>query len=180
MTASPTFRLPCRFLAFALVLFGLVGCSGLAGVNRDTFRPYVPEVVQGNFISKEQRQVLRLGMARVQVREILGTPLVASLFHADRWDYAFSIQRQGVPPQNFRLTVHFKGELLDRVEGDELPSESEFAGRLIKPRTPGKLPILQASEEDLKKFTVTPSARPVNPPGALTPRNYPPLEPVLR
>ena len=67
MTASPTFSLPCRFLAVALVLFGLWGCSGLAGVNRDTFKPYVPEVVQCNFISKEQRQVLSRGMARVQV-----------------------------------------------------------------------------------------------------------------
>jgi outer membrane protein assembly factor BamE len=180
MTASPTFRSPSRFLAVALVLFGLVGCSGLAGVNRDTFKPYVPEVVQGNFISKEQRQVLSRGMARVQVREILGTPLVASLFHADRWDYAFSIQRQGVAPQSFRLTVHFKGDVLDRIAGDDLPSESEFAGRLIKPRTPSKLPTLQASEEDLKKFTTTPAAKPTNPPAATAPRTYPPLEPVSR
>ena len=180
MTASPTFRSPCRYLAVALVLFGLAGCSGLAGVNRDTFRPYVPEVVQGNFISKEQRQVLRIGMARVQVREVLGTPLVASLFHADRWEYAFSIQRQGVAPQNFRLTVHFKGDLLDRIEGDDLPSESEFAGRLIKPRALGKLPVLQASEEDLKKFTATPAARSVNPPAPTAPRTYPPLEPASR
>lgn len=180
MTASPTFRSPCRYLAVALVLFGLAGCSGLAGVNRDTFRPYVPEMVQGNFISKEQRQVLRLGMARVQVREVLGTPLVASLFHADRWDYAFSIQRQGVVPQNFRLTVHFKGDVLDRIEGDDLPSESEFAGRLIKPRTLGKLPILQASEGDLKKFMTAPVVKPTNPPAAPTPRTYPPLEPVSR
>jgi outer membrane protein assembly factor BamE len=180
MTASPTFRSSSRLLAAGLVLFGLVGCSGMAGVNRDTFRPYVPEVVQGNFISKEQRQVLRLGMARVQVREVLGTPLVASLFHADRWDYAFSIQRQGVAPQNFRLTVHFKGDLLDRIEGDELPSESEFAGRLIKPRAPGKLPILQASEEELKKFPVRPAASSVNPPAPTAPRTYPPLEPASR
>ncbi|WP_353244814.1 outer membrane protein assembly factor BamE [Limnohabitans sp.] len=180
MTASPTFRSSRRLLAAGLVLFGLVGCSGLAGVNRDTFRPYVPEVVQGNFISKEQRQVLRLGMARVQVREVLGTPLVASLFHADRWDYAFSIQRQGVAPQNFRLTVYFKGDLLDRIEGDELPSESEFAGRLIKPRAPAKLPVLQASEEDLKKFPARPAATSVNPPSPAAPRTYPPLEPVSR
>ena len=180
MTASPTFRSSCRYLAVALLLFGLAGCSGLAGVNRDTFRPSVPEVVQGNFISKEQRQVLRLGMARVQVREVLGTPLVASLFHGDRWDYAFSIQRQGVAPQNFRLTVHFKDDLLDRIEGDDLPSESEFAGRLIKPRAPGKLPVLQASEEDLKKFSTTPASRPVNPPAPAAPRTYPPLEPVSR
>jgi len=181
MTDSPTFSFSGRVLATALVALGLAGCSGLSGgIGRDTFRPYVPEVVQGNFISKEQRQVLRPGMARVQVREILGTPLVASLFHADRWDYAFSIQRQGVPSQNFRLTVHFKGDLLDRIEGDELPSESQFASRLIRPKSTGKLPPLQATEEELNKFTVAPAARPATPPAPSLPRTYPPLEPASR
>jgi outer membrane protein assembly factor BamE len=181
MTATPTFCFSTRLLAIGLVVLGVAGCSGFSGgVTRDTFRPYVPEVVQGNFISKEQRQVLRPGMARVQVREILGTPLVASLFHADRWDYAFSIQRQGVSPQNFRLTVHFKGDLLDRIEGDELPSESEFASRLIRPRPTGKLPSLQASEEELKKFSASPAPQTSNLPAATLPRAYPPLEPAPR
>jgi outer membrane protein assembly factor BamE len=61
-----------------------------------------------------------------------------------------------------------------------LPSESEFAGRLIKPRAPGKLPILQASEEELKKFPVRPAASSVNPPAPAAPRTYPPLEPASR
>lgn len=179
MTASPTFRSSCRYLAVALLLFGLAGCSGLAGVNRDTFRPYVPEVVQGNFISKEQRQVLRLGMARVQVREVLGTPLVASLFHGDRWDYAFSIQRQGVAPQNFRLTVHFKDDLLDRIEGDDLPSESEFAERIAVPEDRKVVPRLEATSKELEKFQKSAPA-PVNAtlkPAAPPPdKIYPPLE----
>ncbi|NDD02747.1 MAG: outer membrane protein assembly factor BamE, partial [Betaproteobacteria bacterium] len=87
---------------------------------------YIPEVVQGNFVSKEQKDFLKPGMSRLQVREVLGTPLVSSVFHEDRWDYVFTIRRQGVPPQNFSLSVWFKGELLDRITGDELPSETEF------------------------------------------------------
>jgi len=39
--------------------------------------PYRIEVVQGNFVSKEQVQALRPGMTRNQVKEILGTPLKA-------------------------------------------------------------------------------------------------------
>lgn len=181
MTASPTFRFAGRVLATALVAWGLAGCSaGSGGISRDTFRPYVAEIVQGNFISQEQRQVLRPGMPRAQVREILGTPLVASLFHADRWDYAFSIQRQGVPPQSFRLTVHFKDDLLTRIEGDELPSESQFAGLMVKSRAVGKLPRLEASEDDLKKFAVTPTVQPPSPLPPPAPRSYPPLEPAAR
>jgi outer membrane protein assembly factor BamE len=179
MTATPTLRASSRLLALALVVTGMAGCSGFSGgINRDAFRPYVAEVVQGNFMSKEQRLVLSPGLSRVQVREILGTPLVASLFHADRWDYAFSIQRQGVAPQDFRLAVHFKGDVLERIEGDELPSESEFALRLIKPRAVGKLPPLQASEEDLRKFKSTPEPAPSMPTAVALPRTYPPLEPA--
>ena len=183
MTASLTFRLCAQGLAALLLGVTLAGCGSLSGaVSRDTFKPFVPEVVQGNFVSSEQRQALRPGMARAQVRDILGTPLIASLFHADRWDYAFSIQRQGVPAQNFRLTVYFKGDVLEQVDSDVLPSESEFAGRLVRPQSVGKLPNLQASEEELKKFAPATrvDATAEAPAPAALPRSYPPLEPATR
>jgi outer membrane protein assembly factor BamE len=180
MTASMTFRFPALLVALLLSV-GLSACGGLSSnINRDTFKPYVPEVVQGNFVSKEQRQALRPGMSRAQVRDILGTPLIASLFHANRWDYAFSIDRQGVAQQNFRLTVYFKGDVLEQVDSDVLPSESEFAGRLAGPKVNVKVPVLEASEEVLKKFE---SPKPVNEavrPAPALPSQYPPLEPALR
>lgn len=181
MTASPTFRPFGRwFVLFALGV-SLGGCGSFSGSwSQDTFKPYVPEVVQGNFVSKEQRQALRPGMPRAQVRDILGTPLIASVFHADRWDYAFSIQRQGVAPQNFRLTVYFKGDALDQVDSDELPSESEFAGRLAGTKVNVKVPPLQASEEALQKFATPKPSVPAVRPAAVLPSQYPPLEPAPR
>lgn len=159
----------------------LSACGGLKGsVDRETFRPYVPEVVQGNFVSKEQREALRVGMPRAQVRDILGTPLVASLFHVDRWDYAFSIRRQGVPEQKFRLTLIFKNDALDQIESDDLPSEAEFAQRLSGSKKPTKVPSLQATEEQLKKYPVTrPAPVPLQAAPAL-PATYPPLEAAPR
>ena len=174
-----TFRILGHWLAVLVVGASLAGCGGFsANLGRDTFKPYVPEVVQGNFVSSEQRKALRPGMPRAQVRDILGTPLIASVFHADRWDYAFSIQRQGVSPQNFRLTVYFKGDVLEQVDSDVLPSEAEFAGRLATPKLTVKVPELQASEEALKKFESP--KKPVNasPPAAALPSQYPPLEPA--
>lgn len=53
--------------------------------------------MQGNFISSEQYAKLQLGMSREQVRQILGTPLLASYFHANRWDYIFEFKRSGQP-----------------------------------------------------------------------------------
>jgi outer membrane protein assembly factor BamE len=176
MTATLTFPVTGARLAMLLVCASLVGCGSFGS---DTFKPYVPEVVQGNFVSKEQRLALSPGMARAQVRDILGTPLVTSLFHADRWDYAFSIRRQGVPAQSFQLTVYFKGDVLTSIEGSELPSESEFVERLVVQRKAASVPSLQASEEDLNKFPVKKAPSDAGRAAAL-PATYPPLEPTPR
>ena len=156
-----------RALTLPLVLAGLTACSVIT--------PYKPEVVQGNFVSYEQVQALRPGMPRQAVREILGTPLVSSLFHADRWDYAFSIRRQGTQPQQRRLTVFFDGERLARIEGDDLPTEAEFAARLESRQAPSKLPPLKATEEQLARYPARAASNPEpNAPPALL--AYPPLE----
>lgn len=181
MTASLTFRRFGLWLTALSLGVSLAACGGLSGaVHRDTFKPFVPEVVQGNFVSDEQRRALRPGMPRAQVRDILGTPLIASLFHAERWDYVFSIQRQGVAPQNFRLSVYFKGDVLEQVDSDTLPSESEFAGRLIARQPTTKPPSLQASEEALSRFAPARTAATAPTPTPVLPRQYPPLEPDNR
>lgn len=148
--------------------------------------PYRPEVVQGNFVSLEQVQALRLGMPRQMVRDILGTPLVTSLFHSDRWDYAFTINRQGAEPQQRRFSVFFKGEALDRIEGDPLPTEAEFAAKLDTRKAPKKLPALKASEEALAKFPAkssaasAPAPAPAKAAAPAAPLSYPPLESPAR
>ena len=178
-TPSPAGALRLGALAMILLAALLSACSGARPVvTADTFKPYVPEVVQGNFVSREQRQALRLGMNRAQVRDILGTPLLTSVFHGDRWEYAFSIRRQGVPPQAFRLTVYFKGEQLVEIDNDELPSETEFVGRLAGRQNLGKPPVLQLSDEELRRLPVRPPAD--VPPPPVLPRSYPPLESPAR
>ncbi len=142
---------------------------------------YIPEVVQGNFISREQKEFLKPGMSRQQVKEVLGTPLVASVFHDQRWDYVFTIRRQGVKPQSFALNIWFKGDVLERVTGDDLPSETEFVTQLVAKKPGLKVPVLEAKEEDLRKFPApirnvigTPA------PALPLPSSYPPLEPAAR
>jgi outer membrane protein assembly factor BamE len=152
----------------------LSACSALP----DLPKIYKPEVVQGNFVSREQVQALRAGMPRQAVRDVLGTPLVTSLFHADRWDYAFTIKRQGAEPQQRRFSVFFKGDVLDRIEGDPLPTEAEFAAKLDNRRRPEKLPELKATEADLAKFPVksVPESGMGQPAPPAAPVSYPPLE----
>jgi outer membrane protein assembly factor BamE len=142
--------------------------------------PYKVEVVQGNFVSREQVEALKPGMSRTQVRDILGTPLVTSVFHANRWEYVFTLKRQGVPPQERKLTVFFNGDAMQRVEGDAMPSEAEFVATLDNKRKNAKIPPLEASEEALKRFASDKPAAPAAPAAPLPPAaaSYPPLEPA--
>ncbi len=148
--------------------------------------PYKIEVVQGNFVSREQVELLKPGMPRVQVRETLGTPLLASVFHADRWDYVFTLKRQNAEPQSLKLTVFFKNDLLERFEGDAMPSETEFVSRLDSRRKLGKVPVLELSDEQLKAVEKKPASTggdtPAAPLAPLAPSSasYPPLESPTR
>jgi outer membrane protein assembly factor BamE len=95
------------------------------------FRPYVPDVVQGNFISSEQYAKLKVGMTREQVRQVLGTPLLASYFHANRWDYVFEFKRAGqVIGKEHRVTVFFDGDKVVKFDGDALPTEVEMVAEI--------------------------------------------------
>ncbi len=177
---SRRFRAPgAALMAFALA--GLLGaCSsvgdGTYGLTR-LVTPYKIDILQGNVVTREQAQLLKPGLSRAQVRDVLGSPLLASVFHADRWDYVFTFQRQGQASQRRALSVFFKDDVLERVEADELPSEVEFVASLDARRKPGKVPPLEATPEQLEAFQernpVTPAtAPPVVPAGA----DYPPLE----
>ncbi len=157
----------------------LGACSGLASKLPDPTAlvpTYKIDILQGNVVTKEQAAALQPGMAREQVKGILGSPLLTSVFHADRWDYVFTFRRQGQAPQQRRLTVLFKGDSLDRIESDDLPSEAEFVASLDSRRSLPKTPPLQASEEQLKKFRSDSAAAQPAPAAAEPSTNYPPLE----
>jgi outer membrane protein assembly factor BamE len=69
-------------------------------------------------VSQEAVTQLRRGMTKEQVRFLLGTPLVTDIFHADRWDYVYRLDKPGQELRKRRLAVFFEGDRLVRVEGD--------------------------------------------------------------
>lgn len=167
-------------LRLAPVLWALVTVASLSACSYvpTIVTPYKIDIVQGNVVTREQAQALKPGMSRAEVRDVLGSPLLSSVFHADRWDYVFTFRRQGQEPQQRKLTVFFKGETLDRFEGDELPSEVEFVASLDARRKFGKVPPLQATDAQLKSFQEknTPLAPEPTPPAPSPDTAYPPLE----
>lgn len=89
---------------------------------------YRPEIQQGNVVEQEQVNQLRPGLSKRQVKFLLGTPMLNDVFHANRWDYAYTIGRGSTPREIRRLTVFFQDDRLVRIAGDMRPQpESERA-----------------------------------------------------
>lgn len=82
------------------------------------------EMQQGNYVDQEMVGKLRPEMTRSQVRFVLGTPLVADVFHPDRWDYIYLTGEAGDVQRQRRITVVFDGDMLKRIEGDVNPGEN--------------------------------------------------------
>ena len=166
-------------LASVSVLSGLAGCAASLQ-SSDGFlgliTPYRIDIVQGNVVTREQAALVKPGMSRTQVRDALGSPMVTDLFHADRWDYIFTIRRPGTEPQRRSVVVLFDGDAMKSIEAPELPSEKEFVAS-ISQFTNVKPTVLELSE-DQRKALPLPVKREAPVPEPIGPvRDYPPLEP---
>lgn len=118
------------------------------------FSPYRPDIQQGNFVTQEMLDQLKVGQTRDQVRFILGTPLLTDIFHVDRWDYPFYLARGNGELTSSRVTVYFKDNKVERFDGGNLPSEREYIARIAGPAkvAPNKAP----KQDDSGKATVPP------------------------
>jgi outer membrane protein assembly factor BamE len=108
-------------------LFGALSFSLLLGACSSISSPipylsiYRLDVNQGNYVTQDQVEKLKVGQTRQTVKAILGTPLVADPFHAARWDYVYDFARRGRVLEHRQFTVYFVDDKLARWEGDEMP-----------------------------------------------------------
>jgi outer membrane protein assembly factor BamE len=79
---------------------------------------------------------------------MLGTPLLTSDFHKDRWDYVYYLNPLRGPVQNRRLTVFFQDNKVERFFADEMPAESVADALILGPnarKAPKAAPRQQAA-----------------------------------
>lgn len=142
--------------------------------------PYRIDVQQGNVVTSEQLAQIQVGMNRLQVRNVLGTPLLVDNFHPERWDYLFLLDRPGRLPQRRDVVLHFEGDKLAKIEAPELPAEREFVASVARTGLPEIAMRLALTEEQIKALPV-PDKPPVKPAPVEAPststRLYPPLDP---
>ena len=155
----------------------LTGCESLQRTDSlfGFITPYRIDIVQGNAVTKEQVALIKPGLTRLQVKDVLGTPLVADPFHAARWDYIFTLRRPGAQPQRRSVVVLFEGDAVKSIEAPELPSERDFVASISRFKDL-RAPKLELSEEERAALPLPPKreAPVAEPMGPV--REYPPLE----
>ena len=104
-------------------LHAIAVCALLAGCQYlpPSLAVYKLDINQGNYITSDQVERLKVGQTRQQVRLVLGTPLLADAFHANRWDYIYVFERQGRMLERTQLTIFFVDDRVARWENGELP-----------------------------------------------------------
>ena len=170
--------------ASVLATFALGGCSSFnepASVKGFLafVAPYKPDIIQGNVVTTEQFAQVKEGMSRVQVKEVLGSPLITDPFHADRWDYVFTLKRQGFDDQQRAFAVLFDKDKVLKIDAPALPSEDEFVAQISRKKLPTSTPKLERT--DAEKAALPAPAAPPAPVAsgvevAGVTRNSPPLE----
>jgi len=141
-------RLACTLLA-AAAFAALAGCSTYNSVTQSvaqSITPYRITIVQGNFVSAEAAAQMKVGMSRAEVKQLLGTPLLTDMFHANRWDYIFYFKRGSTAVVQQRdFVVLFEG---DRVAswsgGEDLPSNLELLAEIDGDRSGKKKAVAAA------------------------------------
>lgn len=114
----------------SLVIIGLcvgfaTGCSTLRfpGVFRI-------DIGQGNIITAEMIEKLKLGMTKRQVEYVMGSAMVQDPFSPDRWDYIYNYETgRGSFVEN-RLTLYFEGERLQRIDDSQLTDPEDLRQKL--------------------------------------------------
>lgn len=111
-------RLPVSPLRSLIVAASLLaaGCSWAP-----TWGVYKIDINQGNYVTQDALEKLKVGQSKSQVRLLLGTPLVADAFHANRWDYVYRFESGGRLREEHRLSVRFQDDKVASWTNDTMP-----------------------------------------------------------
>jgi outer membrane protein assembly factor BamE len=159
------------------IFITLLAAIAIAGCKQNpelpsAISPYKIDIQQGNVVTQEMVGKLKAGLTRSQVRFVLGSPLVTDMFHSDRWDYIYLMQRQGKPDERRRLTVIFDGDKLLRLEGDVVITDKSLEPEPPPVAKPPAAAIAPAPKPAIVKpvATIPPPPKPADkPPVAATP-----------
>lgn len=152
-----------------LLLIGLIsllasGCSSLRfpGVYRI-------DIGQGNILTQEMVEKLRIGMTPRQVEYVMGSPMIIDTFHPDRWDYLYHLETgKGLSIRN-HLVLYFENERLARIDDSLYKDPDDLRNNLLEqlglPTAP-KANDSESEEEEESPGEATPKEEAAEPTAA--------------
>ena len=108
-----------RFIALAAILLAATACGPFV---------YKIDVQQGNYVTQDTAARMKNGMSKAEVKQLLGTPLLADVFHSDRWDYFFSNVKRSKAEDRTRFTVFFQEDKVVSFTGTTQPPAATPVG----------------------------------------------------
>ena len=139
-----------RFAGTLLLATVLSGCSSVPRIVNE----YKIDVQQGNVLTQEMVSQLKPGLTKDQVRFILGTPVLIDVFHPNRWDYVYRLQKGNTGAVEMRKFTAFfdANEKLVRVSGDVTAAQESDTNAA---------PVTSAREIDLGSIDADSVAPPI-------------------
>jgi len=110
-----------KFLKAAGIILALLFLSSC-------IKTYKHDVQQGNILDPDRLARLEIGMSKADVQTLLGTSMLQSTFHPDRWDYFYSLRKARKKDSDKKLlTLFFKDDQLVKIVG-EVTTTDEASG----------------------------------------------------
>lgn len=122
-----------RLVRMIFLVAAISGCSSVPRIVNE----YKIDIQQGNVLTQDMVSQLRPGLTKDQVRFILGTPVLMDMFHANRWDYVYRLQKGNTGAIEMRKFSTFfdTNDKLVRVAGDVTASAVADASAAPESRT---------------------------------------------
>ena len=131
---------PCRGLGRAgaalLAVLALAGCASADKSRSGLLEPYRFDLPQGNYVTQDLLDQIKIGMTREQVRFALGSPLLVNGFRPDRWNYVFRYQHANGSADLRRVVIVFDDGRVKAIDADALPPRDDQSD----PALPGYRP----------------------------------------
>lgn len=100
-----------KFALLYLLIVGLSACSSFMK-QEDRALGYKITVIQGNELSQEQLDQLRVGMTKEEVQLLLGIPQLKNPFRNDTWYYVYTTIKADQLLRKNSLVLQFSGNML--------------------------------------------------------------------
>ncbi|MEM7304347.1 MAG: outer membrane protein assembly factor BamE [Pseudomonadota bacterium] len=110
-----------RLIILIITIFILTSLSACSTKLGRLFTVYKMDVQQGNAVEPEKVRQLEIGMSKSQVEYLLGTPLIADIFHPERWDYIYYLIPDYGERERRHVAVFFEGSVVSKIEEDDIP-----------------------------------------------------------